>query len=309
MKKNKFKTTLFVTGIFAMGLTACQKENILPNSGSKSGKENNTNKTLVYEEGIISHDGFNSRGTGSIIRGYYQINGPSPGQQPNGSYALVNPVVSTVTGCGATAGINVYLYKTTSGILYLDGWYGTIIISDTYGNPFNLTIEEIEIHPVTQQVYALVSNGFSRLIYIIDPLTGIATPASVNGGGAIVFNSAIANGYQCGSIAFVPSGAGHELVFSHESTVYAALGIVSWHFSTSGTSLTSVAANNHTYAGIPGTVGSGINTTYGNGKLYFARQGSSNPIYSLSLTPSLNTYTAEGFSVTNTNDFGYWSSY
>jgi hypothetical protein len=310
MRKITFKATLFAAGIFTIGLTACKKENILLGHGPKPTKEINTNKTLVNEEGIISHDGFNSRGTGSIIRGYYQLLGPSPGQQPNGSFPLVNPVVATTTGCGASHGINVYLYNTPSGILYLDGWYGNVAIVDASFNPFTFSIEEIEIHPMTQEVYALVSNGFSRFIYIIDPMTGVATPASVNGGGAIVFNNAISNGYQCGSITFVPASiSSYELVFSHESTVYASLGVVSWHFSTSGTSLTSVVANNHTYAGIPGTSGTGINTTYGNGKLYFARHGSSNPVYSLSLTPSVNTYTSEGFSVTNTNDFGYWYSY
>lgn len=310
MKKTMFKTTCLFVATLAFTLTACKKEDISQKRNSKSEKETASDKTLVYEEGIISHDGFNSRGTGSIIRGYFRFVGPSFGQQPNGSFALVNPVYSTVTGCGATTGINVYLYKSTTGVLYLDGWYGNVAIVDASGNVFTSAIEEIEIHPQTQQVYALVKQGNSIRIYIIDPLTGIATNATINTTSSIIFNNPLANGYLCGSIAFVPDGSGgSELVFSHESNVYAANGVYSWHFSTSGMNLTGLPLKSQSYTGITGTVGSGINTTYGNGNLYFARHGSSNPLYSLSLVPGSNTATSLGYSVTNTNDFGYWKAF
>jgi len=55
-------------------------------------------------------------------------------------------------------------------------------------------------------------------------------------------------------------------------------------------------------------VGTGINTTYGDGKLYFARDGGD--VYSLTTTGTgASTYTNEGFSVTNAYDFGYWKNF
>jgi hypothetical protein len=305
MKKITFKAVFFAAGILSVGLTACKKEDLNPNGKTKPKAEIDPAKTPDYQDGIVSHNGFDA--FGFITTGYYELNGPFPGQHANGTHPS-STTNQTLKGCAATTGKIVYAYKTASGLQILDGgpYIGAVILNST-GTAFTLPIEEIEIHPQTGEVYALVGSS-NKSIVSIDPSTGFATPLTVNGGSTTIFTGGLMNGYKCGSIAFVPDGFGsYELVFSHESDVYASLGVVSWHFTISGTNLTSNVANHRTYAGIPGTVGSGINTTYGNGKLYFARHGSSNPVYSLSLTS--NTFASEGFSVTNNNDFGYWKSF
>ena len=307
MKKITFKTSLFAAGIVTLGLTACKKEEITPISGKKKKQDTETvsTKTKVYQDGIVSHNGFDA--SGDVIRGYYEFYGPYPGQYANGTYPAATSN-HTLMGCAASTGKIIYVYKTATGLQVLDGSISSTVILNLSGTAFTPTIEEIELHPQTGEVYALVTQGSAKRMYVIDPSTGFATPLTVNGSSTTIFNGGLMNGYKCGSIAFVPDGFGtSELVFSHESDVYASQGIVSWHFNIYGTNLVSNVANHRSYAGIPGTVGSGINTTYGNGKLYFARHGSSNPVYSLSLTS--NTYASEGFSVTNNNDFGYWKAF
>ncbi|WP_294674334.1 hypothetical protein [uncultured Fluviicola sp.] len=306
MKKNTFKTVFFAAGVLMLPLAACKKESVIPNGKTKSKTEIDPAKRPVYQEGIVSHNGFDA--FGDIISGYYEFYGPYPGSQyVNGTHPA-STTNQTLKGCAASTGNIIYAYKTASGLQVLDGGpiISTVILNST-GTAFTLPIEEIEIHPQTGEVYALVGSS-NKSIVSINPSTGFATPLTVNGGSTTIFTGGLMNGYKCGSIAFVPDGfGGSELVFSHESDVYASSGIVSWHFTISGTNLISNVANHRTYAGIPGTVGSGINTTYGNGKLYFARHGSSNPVYSLSLTS--NTFASEGFSVTNNNDFGYWKAF
>jgi hypothetical protein len=305
MKKNTFKTSLLAVGIVTLGLTACKKETLTPNSKTKPKGEINSTKNKVYQEGIVSHNGFDA--SGDITTGYYEFFGPFPGQYANGVYPAGTSTL-TLKGCAATTGNIMYVYKVGT-YQVLDGTFITsTVILNPSGTAFTPAIEEIEIHPQTGEVYALVTQGTAKRIYAIDPSTGFVTPLTVNGSATTIFNASLMNGYKCGSIAFVPDGFGnYEFVFSHESDVYASLGVVSWHFNIFGTNLVSNVPNHRTYAGIPGTVGSGINTTYGNGKLYFSRHGSSNPVYSLSLTS--NTFASEGFSVTNNNDFGYWKAF
>ncbi len=311
MKKITFKTAALTAGILTLGLTACKKEELIPNGTGKKkpGIEKPTEKSYLHSEGIMSNDGYS--GTTDVITGYYGISGGFMGQQPTGLYPTSsNTGTGTVIGCGATTNYYIYAYQNSSGTQYLEGNLGTTPIMDGYsGNTFTRAIEEIEIHPQTLQVYALVSYGNSKRIYVIDPSTGIALPITVGGSSPVIFNNPIGNGYQGGSITFVPDGFGnYDFVFSHESTIYSSSGVASWHYTLIGTNLTSIPGDNHAYTGIPGTFGTGINTTYGNGKLYFARHGSSNAVYSLTLMPSFNTVTSEGFSVTNNNDFGYWKN-
>ncbi len=307
MKRITMKAATIVSASLALGLTACKKENMKTTANPGKFVKKETPETAakpVYSEGIFSNDGVID--PYNLITGYYQVWGPSPGQQPTGTYPASDAGTGTVLGCGAATNKYVYAYRGSNGVQYLDGSYFSTPIFNTAGNLFTSVIEEIEIHPVTNQVYLLVTVSNAKRIFVVDPAagTGIATPVTVNGA-ANIFNSALINGYKSGSIAFVPDGSGgYEFVFSSESTVYASLGIVSWHFSLSGTNLTSITANHRTYAGIPGT--GNINTTYGNGKLYFARDAST--VYSLSLTTN-DVFTNEGFSVTNKNDFGYWKAF
>ncbi|MNJ97496.1 hypothetical protein D3C87_152460 [compost metagenome] len=303
MKRITIKAVAIVSAGLALGLTACKKETIKPGRFVKKDVPETAAKP-VYSEGIFSNDGYSDPYT--LITGFYQFWGLAPGQQAPGTYAVSDAGTGTVTGCGAATDVYVYACRTSTGVQLLEGPYYSTPIFNTAGNIFTPLIEEIEIHPVTHQVYLLVSEGGAKRIYVVDPSagTGTATLVTVNSASNI-FNSTMMNGYKSGSIAFVPDGSGgFEFVFSSESTVYSTLGIVSWHFSLSGTNLTSIAANHRTYAGIPGT--GKINTTYGNGKLYFARDAST--LYSLSLTTN-NVYTNEGFSVTNKNDFGYWKAF
>ncbi|WP_300664904.1 hypothetical protein [Fluviicola sp.] len=308
MKSTTMKAVTIVSASLALGLTACKKEtrNTATSPGKFTKKEvSETAARPVYSEGIFSNDGYSD--PYNVITGFYQVWGPFPGQRPVGSFPVTDAGTGTVVGCGAATGAYVYACRsTTGGVQYLEGSYFSTPILTAAGNVFTSLIEEIEIHPATQQVYLLVSEGGAKRIYVVDPAagTGIATLVTVNGN-MNAFNSTTINGYKSGSITFVPDGSGgYEFVFSSESSVYAALGIVSWHFSLSGTNLTSIAANHRTYAGIPGT--GKINTTYGNGKLYFARDAST--LYSLSLTTN-DVFTNEGFSVTNKNDFGYWKAF
>jgi hypothetical protein len=307
MKKNTFKSVFFAAGVLSLALSACKKEDVIPTGKTKPKAEIDPTKTEVYQEGIVSHNGFDA--FGAIISGYYELYGPYPNTQyPNGSYPS-STTNQTLKGCAAATKKIIYAFRTASGLQILDGGpsINTVVLNSS-GTAFTLPIEEIELHPVTGEVYALVQSNNYKSIYSIDPSTGFATPLTVNGSSTSIFWGTAVNGYKCGSIAFVPDGFGsYEFVFSHESDVYASMGIVSWHFTISGTNLTSNVANHRTYSGIPGTIGSGINTTYGNGKLYFARHGSSTPVYSLSLIS--NTFASEGFSVTNNNDFGYWKAF
>ncbi|MCW3070472.1 MAG: hypothetical protein JWO44_362 [Bacteroidetes bacterium] len=125
-----------------------------------------------------------------------------------------------------------------------------------------------------------------------------------NGGGT-VFGNPSGNGYKSGSIAFVPNGSGgYYLVFSSESTVYSSLGLVCWYFTISGTTLSIQSSLNRTYTGLPTSSTTKINTCYGDGKFYFARDAGA--VYSLG--SSNNSITNESFSVTNAYDFGYWKN-
>lgn len=310
MKSITIKAATIISASLALGLTACKKETVKTTAGNGKFIKKETSETAerpVYSEGIFSNDGYTD--PYNMITGFYQMWGPSPGQQPTGTFPVSDAGTGTVVGCGAATDFYVYAYRSTSGLQLLEGSsiFSTVIITAA-GTAFAPVIEEIEVHPVTHEIYLLVSESGAKRIYVVDLSvgggTGVATLVTVNGA-SNAFNNTGGNGYKSGSITFVPDGSGgYELVFSNESTVYASLGIVSWHFSLSGTNLTSVIANHRTYAGIPGT--GKINTTYGNGKLYFARDAST--LYSLSLTTN-NVFTNEGFSVTNKNDFGYWKAF
>lgn len=308
MKKITFTAASLTAAILMISLSACKKEDITPTTKkNKQVAESETEKKPVYSEGIVAHNGFNA--SGDINTQFYEFWGPSPNSYISGIFPSATTNTS-VKGCGASAGIIIYAYKTSTGVQFLDGTtYGSVPIMDAAGNLFTPAIEEIEIHPQTGQVYALVTQGNAKRIYVIDPSTGIYTAVTVNGN-ANIFNNPLFNGYKSGSIAFVPDGSGgFEFVFSSESTVYASSGIVSWHFSIAGTNLVSITANHRTYAGIPGTTG--INTTYGNGKLYFARDGGTNPLYSLSLTgtTTASTFSLELSSFNCSNDFAYWKAF
>jgi len=309
MKKSTFKTTLLATGILTLGLTACKKEDLNPTSAKKKQSVTETEKTPVYYEGIVSHDGYSA---GDIITNLYEFYGPFPNTPVPGVYG-VGTTNTSIKGCGASTGVIIYAYKSSTGAQFLGSMlYGDVPITDGSGNLFGQAIEEIEIHPQTGIVYALVTQSNTKRIYAIDPSTGIYTPITVNGGpGATLFNATLGNAYKGGSICFIPDGSGgYELLFSHESNVYASYGVYCWHYSLSGTNLTGLPAKTQNFPSIPGTFGGGINTTYGNGNLYFARHGSLNALYTLPLSPAgAGTATAVGISVSNTNDFGYWKSF
>ena len=112
-------------------------------------------------------------------------------------------------------------------------------------------------------------------LYKIDG-SGTATVMTYNGS-TTVYNNPLGNGYKSGSICFVTnSTGGYEFVFTNESTVYASLGLVSWHYSynVAANTVTALSGSHRTYSAfvssIPGAQTGKLNTTFGNGKLYFA---------------------------------------
>ena len=61
MKKITFKTAFLATGILTLGLTACKKEEIIPTGVKKNKTSAESEKSGVYYEGIVSHDGYSDQ--------------------------------------------------------------------------------------------------------------------------------------------------------------------------------------------------------------------------------------------------------
>ncbi len=301
MRKNKTRALVALSALAALSLGSCKKSDPEPQNPA-SAATNHHLKTLTYEAGIRSNQGYPTTGTTDVA--YYRIYyNTGLGQQPVVNYSYFGGDLGT-TVCGYTAGVNMEIYAYKSSGHYFINYNGSISVILVGGSSyFTPVIEEIEMDPSSGYVYALCRDGNDMQLWRID-LYGNANQMTIGGSGTI-FHSPAINGYQSGSLAFVPDGSGgYYLVFSSESTVYASSGIVCWYYTISSTANTfsSVSSMNKNYTGLPSGTAH-INTTYGDGKLYFARDAGA--VYSLSLTTN-NTITNEGFTVTNANDFGYW---
>ncbi len=323
MKKNITLVAAALT-VLSLGITSCKKENITPDGvGSTASSSEGLNKTYTFYSGIMSNNGFPSAGTTAM--GYYSTNSffgqMAPTNMPFGGLTT-----SAVKGLAATTKSIVFAYVGSDAVTYLNFGHtgfnnanysdaGTdvpVLLNGT--TLFNYPIEEIEIDPISLDVFALARVGNAIKLYRIGGI-GSASPGTATvmtyGASTNIFNNPLGNGYKWGSICFVLNNDGttYRLVYSTESTVYASLGIVTWHYTVSGNTLNVMSSMNRTYSAATSTIpaGTGINTAYGNGKLYVARNNGN--LYELNL--SANNLPATKLTTTpmlNSNDFGHWKN-
>lgn len=335
MKKNFTVVAVAVSVLASLSLGSCKKDNLTP---MENGSEAQTalNKSYTNYEGIMSNNGYPVAGQTEM--GYYSTASPSaPGAVAVPYMPFGGAVTSTVKGLAATSKLIVFAYVNASdGNTYLNFGH-TAITPANYSDAgtdllvllngvstFNYAIEEIEIDPISRDVYTIVRNGNAIQLYRIDGLSsataGTATlmTNAINGTASFFYNP-LGNGYKWGSICFVPNAsnpATNDLVFSSESTVYAAYGIVSWHFSIAGNTVTPLVSSHRTYSvsssGFP--AGTGINTTYANtfsGTKKFLIMRDNGSVYSFSLTanntPATLEYNTAGLGYKT--DIGYWGNH
>jgi hypothetical protein len=330
MKKNIRIAAIALTVLGGLGLGSCKKENITP-EGTSSSATTGLSKSYTNYEGIVSNNGYPV--TGQTAMGYYSTVGGGLTAVPNMLFG--GSTTSTIIGLAATSKSIVFAYKNSvDGLTYLNFGH-TAITNCNYADAgtdvpvllngvsaFNLAIEEIEIDPISKDVLALVRNGNAIQLYRIAGINnttvtpGTATAMTYNSS-TTIFNNPLGNGYKWGSICFaLNTGGTYDLVFTNESTVYAYLGIVSWHYSynVAANTITALPGSHRTYSvatsGFP--AGTGINTTFGYvvggaGKLFIARNGGN--VYSFSLTASNTAATLEYTTTGLSNDFGYWGNH
>ncbi|MBC9909696.1 hypothetical protein [Chitinophaga varians] len=202
---------------------------------------------------------------------------------------------------GSSLNHEAFVYTDLDGVFRLV-YNGTDHPMTLSGAPFVYSIEEIELHPTTHEVYAIVKspfvNGPIDLYHI--STTGVATRVGR------LFSNPSSNGYKSGSITFVDNGAGYQLAFTSESTVYASSGMVVSLYNISGATMTNAGSYSFPASGIPGAQTGNLNTTSGDGKLYIARDGGNLYSFSLPLISSgTATLEANASNFTCKYDFGY----
>lgn len=324
MKKQTIIVAAAIAVVSSLGLTSCKKETLTPDAAVSTPsveQEEGPGRTPTYYSGIVSNNGYPANGQTEM--GYYSTNAFF-GQAAAIIHSFGGTTSSTIKGCGATKQSIVFAYKAADGVTYLDYVQtGIAYPTPSSGNPipvllngttlFNYPIEEIEIDPISEYVYAVARVGNAVKLYRIDGINNSSPGTAIlmtYGTTNNIFNNPLGNGYKWGSITFVPNGDGtNRLVFASESTVYASLGIVTWHFAINATAtgLTILSSQNRTYsAGTSGiAAGTGLNTVYFNGKYAVARNNGN--LYELNL--SANNLPATQLTTTpmqNSNDFGHW---
>ena len=314
MKKLKIKTVSALSlSALLLCLTSCEKSDLKPHNaaGVSSLQTGQTLRTPTYEAGIRSNEDYPANqevNTGYYIT--YSISGPGlqtpfhdyfggdVGTSPKAYGFAINPS----TGTPATA----YAYK-ISGIPVLN-YNGTELpIMRDLSNYFTYAIEEIEIYPTTLEVYALCNAGKGIVVYKIDPTTGLATAVPTTTTTAVFAQPAL-NGYQSGSICFVPDGSGgFKLAFSYESTSTSSSGLVVDVYTVGATTLS--YASTQTYDATSGLPFSSahINTAWGDGAFYFGRDADS--LYSVDFTLGTNAPFTAVSAANLSNDYGYWKNF
>jgi hypothetical protein len=232
-----------------------------------------------------------------------------------------------VKGLAASVKSIVFAYVGSDGVTYLNFGH-TGIAAANYADAgtdvpvlldgtslFTYAIEEIEIDPASGDVFALARVGNAIKIYRIAGMySSVDAPGTARvmsyGTTTTVFHNPLGNGYKWGSICFVPNGNGtYRLVFTHQSTVYASLGIVCWHYDIVANAVVGLPAYHRTYSASTSTIpaGTGINTAFGNGKFYIARNNGN--LYELNLSASnLPATQLTTTPMANSNDFGFWAN-
>lgn len=196
-------------------------------------------------------------------------------------------------------------------------------------SPFNLPVEEIEIDPVSGDVFALTVTGSSRSMYRINRQTQIATLMTLYNGtvispnGTKLYWNTMTGQYQNGSITFVPNPQNPSenlLAFTHESNI-PRYRLCTWFLKPVGDNLVGMPTMNRCWGtSTPGAPllstllpGTGLNTTYIKdiGKLVIARDNG--PLMELdwngSSPPStIKPLNGDGTSPTMnlSNDLAYW---
>lgn len=304
MKSNKLNLALLVLMLSGTSITSCKKEVAGP--ATNADKVSATMKAPVYLAGIMSWRYV--PGTLTVEFPYYQFYGLSTGIGFTGWSSSYYVSANSPKAFGATKRYKVFVYQNTSNVWMINHsfWGEQLLVFAGTGTPFNRKIEEIEIHPATGETYAIVHSGISQIhLYHLNHNTGEATLVGT------VFNQPLKNGYKSGSIAFVPNGnGGYHMAFTHESAVYASNGLTMWVYNVTGTTMSSVASYTFPNSGIPGVQTGNLNTTYGNGTFYIARDGGN--LYSLPF-PFVSNSTASlvlnAAAYENKYDFGYWESF
>lgn len=337
--KKSFIGTLSVIAVTSVAITSCKKMNQQPGSSSGKKQTENTTKSYVHISGIGSNQGYPTNGTtdygrygttyalGQLSVTNLSFGGLATSADPNGvkGYAAVKGYTY------GNQGYNIFAYKGLDNVTWLNinGSDYPLLKTDN-SDIYNYNIEEIEVDPLnTNYVYMLCRESNGMRIYRFDVNTGSTTLLMYEYAPGLtktdVFQNVSGNGYKSGSIAFVKGTAAdpnaYRLVMTHESTVYSAQGICTNHFIISG-NLVKPAGNdplngnqpyNKTYStatsGIPGAQTGKLNTTFGDGVFYIARDGGN--LYSLNLNTSNTAATliATSAQFNNKYDFGYYDSY
>lgn len=331
------KTISKITGVIAVsallvtGISSCKKEKFTtenPTNSEISDKEDVSNEKIpVYYAGIRSNEGYPTIDQTNI--GDYRLySNAGPSQLPvvthsfGGNYIVGSVFPSVMVGYASSGFNDVVAYRAASNIIYINSNNSSLcgLVYTTTGAFFNGNIEEIEIDPATGFLYALCK-GSAITIYRFDNdfagnYTAVQLTNSV-GGSPNFFNNVLGNGYKSGSICFVPNEVSGKspnmLVFTHESNVYSTAGLKMWKYSTTGNQLDALPTANQTSystitSNIPGALTGKINTAYGDGQFYFARDNGK--LFTIN-TATSNTAAIPITStpIQNKNDFGYYKNF
>ncbi|RQO32324.1 hypothetical protein DBR32_01570 [Taibaiella sp. KBW10] len=304
MKNTKSKaTTLLAIALLGTGIISCKKA-ASPVPAKSKDEASSTQLTPVYMAGIMSWRYVASSQT--VEFPYYQFYGLSTGIGFTGSTSSYDVSASSPKAFGATKKYKVFVYQNSNGGWFINHsfWGEHLLVNAGTGTLFNRPIDEVEINPATGETYAVVVNFSNVELYHLNHNTGDATLVGT------LFNSAYKNRYKSGSIAFVPDGnGGYNMAFTHESGVYTANGLTMWVYNISGTTMSIAASYIFPTSGIPGAQTGNLNTTYGNGTFYIARDGGN--LYSLPfpfVSNSVASLVLNASAYENKYDFGYWES-
>ena len=326
------KTISNITGVIAVsallvtGISSCKKEKFNTQSATNSEisdkEDGSTEKKPVYYAGIRSNEGYPTIDQTNI--GDYRLySNAGPSQLPvvthsfGGSYIVGSVYPSVMVGYAASGFDDVVAYKVASNIILINSTNSALsgLVYTSTGAFFNANIEEIEIDPATGFLYALCK-GSGMSVYRFDNNfdgTYTAVFLLVNGTAPNIFNNVFGNGYKSGSICFYPNGDGtNRLVFTNESNVYASFGLRMWNYQVPLTGnfltpLSSLSTSNNSTA-IPGALTGKINTAYGDGQFYFARDNGK--LFTINIAATNGTVTPiTSTPIQNKNDFGYYKNF
>jgi hypothetical protein len=322
---SKITNVVLVSTILATAMTSCNKEKFTTRESTtvktSTPEDLSHTKKPSYTAGIRSNEGYPAAFQTNL--GDFRIYSSSGmWQMPVvtngfGNY-IAGLVYPTVTAGYAASGMNsVYAYKTSLVGITLNVFGAEYpVLNQAETALFNASVEEIEIDPATGFIYALCKLGGMQ-VYRLDDMSGYYKAVLLmNGTSPNIFNNVSINGYKSGSICFYPNGDGtNRMVFTNESSVYSSYGLRMWNYNIVGNTVVPISAISTSYntasTGIPGALTGKINTAYGDGKFYFARDNGN--LYTIDITQPSNTVAATVQITTtplqNKNDFSYYKNF